>query len=385
MFFHIDLDAFFASVEQLDNPEYLGRPLIVGAQPGKRGVVATCSYEARRYGIHSAMPINEAYRRCPEAVFVPVRMKRYAELSAQVMAIFGDFTPDVLQVSIDEASLDMHGTERLWGPPLAAAERIKARVRSDTGLGISIGIATNRYIAKLASGMRKPDGLLLVEPGTEAAFMQELPLKDIWGAGEKTRERLMELGIQNVRDLSMHGEELLRSLLGKATGHFLYLASHGQDPGIYQQEPGRRSIGTETTFNHDVADRETIEASLLAISQQLCERLFLENKAANGLQLKLRYQDFTTFTVQNSRQSVFTSSDDVYRHACKIFDQKWDGRPLRLIGLSFFGFDGDAGQADLFSDEAVEKRRRVEQAVFKAASRGLGRLTKARLIDRKEE
>jgi len=223
--FHVDLDAFFASVEQRDDPSLKGKPVIVGARPGHRGVVSTCSYEARAFGIRSAMPISEAYRRCPGGVYLAPRIGRYAQVSSHVMEVFSSFTPEMQRVSIDEAFLEMTGTERLWGTPEEAARLLKAKVLGKTGLGISIGIAPNRYVAKIASGLRKPDGLVIVAPEGIDAFMLQLPLAKLWGAGEKTQARFRELGILSVAQLASFGEAQLASLFGVAGGAFLYGAA----------------------------------------------------------------------------------------------------------------------------------------------------------------
>jgi len=381
LYFHIDLDAFFASVEQVDQPELLGKPLVVGALPGNRGVVSTCSYAARRFGIHSAMPISEAWRRCPQAVFLPVRMARYDEVSRVVMRIFESFTPDVLQVSIDEASLDMVGTEALWGGAAAAAARIKAAILEQTGLTISIGIAANRYVAKLACGLRKPDGLVLVEPGQEAAFMLSLRLADLWGAGAKTQQRFAELGIRTMKDLAAYNQALMQSLFGKAGGQFLYLAARGQDPGIYGHESARKSIGTELTFEEDSEDRELLEQAILDMCQQLCLRLFQDQKGACGVQVKLRYHDFVTLTVQASQPSVYSCLDEICKAATGLFHAKWNGHAVRLIGVSLFNFSTEARQAELFGG-ATERAGALDKTVFALQQRGLGKMTRARLLKR---
>ena len=201
MFLHVDLDAFFASVEQLDNPELRGKPVIVGAMPGsKRGVVAAASYEARKYGIHSAMPIDRAYRLCPQGIYLRSNMARYREKSYEVMTIFAEFSPDVQQMSIDEAFIDLTGTQRLFGPPEETAMAVKRRVLEATGLTVSVGLASNRYVAKIASGMSKPDGFFHVPTGQEQAFMETLPLHKVWGVGEKLLERLKSHGIHTVSE-----------------------------------------------------------------------------------------------------------------------------------------------------------------------------------------
>jgi DNA polymerase-4 len=207
--FHVDLDAFYASVEQIDNPSLQGKAVIVGALPGHRGVVSSCSYEARRFGVRSAMPVSQAARRCPQGVFVPVRMKRYLEVSQAVMRILERFSPDFRQISIDEAFMDMSGTQRLYGAPLATGKTVKEKVRRQTGLTLSIGIAANRYLAKLASEHSKPDGLHFVQPGEEISFLDGLSLGNLWGVGEKTRERLLELNITSVQGLREYPKDIL--------------------------------------------------------------------------------------------------------------------------------------------------------------------------------
>ncbi|MCI0479004.1 DNA polymerase IV, partial [Candidatus Uhrbacteria bacterium] len=214
VFMHVDMDAFYASVEQHDNPAYQGKPVVVGALPGHRGVVSACSYEARTYGIHSAMPISEAYKLCPRAIYLPVRMERYQELSSRIMQILSRFTPDLQQMSVDEAFLDLSGTERLLGPPAQIARRIKEMVCEQTGLTISIGVAPSRYLAKLASERNKPDGLYIVEPGQEAEFVAALPLRKLWGIGKKTLGRLNSAGIHTVSGLRNHSRAELTELLG---------------------------------------------------------------------------------------------------------------------------------------------------------------------------
>ena len=228
-YIHADLDAFFASVEQLDNPALRGKPVIVGGLPGdRRSVVSTCSYEARRYGVHSAMPTAQAYKLCPAGVYLRGNMARYKEKSEEVMAVFRDFSPEVQQMSVDEAFLDISGMEKLFGSPPELAKKLKSAVSSRTGLTVSCGLASNKYIAKIASGMSKPDGLFIVENGDEEKFMCSLPLDKIWGAGKKTQEIFKRYGFKSCVDLHDIPEEKLQKLFGSAFGIFLYRAVHGQ-------------------------------------------------------------------------------------------------------------------------------------------------------------
>jgi DNA polymerase-4 len=379
----VDLDAFFASVEQMDHPEYAGKPVIVGALPGGRGVVSTCSYEARSFGVRSAMPISEAYRRCPEAIFLPVRMYRYAELSEQVMEIFASFTPDCRPVSIDEAFLEMTGTEKLWGPPAEAAKALKDKVRASTGLSISIGVAANPYVAKIASGLRKPDGLVMVPEGGEADFMASIPLGKLWGAGEKTQERFAELGIRTVAQLAAMSEVALASLFGRAGGSFLYNASRGRDSGIMGGPAESRSMSSERTLERDSSDRELIETLLMELSEQISYRLWKEGLRSRCLVLKFRLSDFSTFSRRCSKPSWIRGTDETYAEALRLLDSVWDGRSeIRLLGLGYGDLEEGTApvQGELF-DDGGERLRKAEKAVFEIERRGIGELTRARCLD----
>jgi len=381
--FHVDLDAFFASVELLDNPALKGKPVVVGGRPGSRGVVSTASYEARAFGVHSAMPLGEALRRCPQAVFLPVRMERYAALSREVMSIFGRFTPTVRPVSIDEAFLDMTGTERLWGPPRAAAATLKQTVRSETGLSISVGIAPTPYLAKIASGLKKPDGLVCVEPGEEEAFMLALPLSKLWGAGEKTQERFRELGIVTVAQLASLTETSLESIFGRSGGRFLYDAARGRAGGLMEAEAESHSLSTETTFDWDIQDEGTLESVLLELSQEICYRLWDEKQRSRCLFLKLRFSDFSTISRRRTRELAYSDIASTFADAKALFHSAWSGGAVRLLGLGFGELeDSDSPiQGELFGAEN-EKARLAEKAVFEIEKRGLGELKPARLMGR---
>jgi DNA polymerase IV len=387
IFFHVDIDAFFASVEQIDDPSLKGKPVIVGALPGHRGVVSTCSYEARAFGVRSAMPISEAYRRCPQGIYLRPRIERYAGLSAEVMDTFASFTPEVQRLSIDEAFLDMTGTQRLWGPPEEAARLLKERVRERTRLGISIGIAPNRYVAKIASGLRKPDGLVYVRPEDAEAFMLGLPLGKLWGAGEKTQERFAELGIGSVAQLASFGLAQLESLFGRAGGAFLYGAVRGRDIGGFGVgELGSRSMSAETTFERDCSEREQVEDVLLALSEELAYRLWAEGFGSRTLVLKLRFHDFTTISRRLTRGARYRSSGEAYKDALALLDKAWDGRAsLRLLGLCFADLEAEGAdaQGELFADPS-ERASRAESAVFEIERKGMGKVTRARLVGRKE-
>jgi len=383
MQFHVDLDAFFASVEQLDHPELTGKPVIIGAAPGHRGVVSTCSYEARAYGVHSAQPISEAVKRCPNGIFLPVRMDRYAEMSRKVMETLLMFSPEVRQISIDEAFLDMTGTEGLWGSATESARFLKEKVKERTGLTLSVGAASNRYIAKIASGFEKPNGLTIVPPGGEEEFMERLPLGKLWGAGEKTQERFRELGIRSILQLKTLGQAGLSALFGKAGGAFLYTAARGEDPGIFRTETGSRSMSTERTFGKDQTDREVLESVLLGMAEEMAERAWREGDSSKTVFLKLRYADFRTLNPRKTYPHCFKDSGAIWMAALYLFHSVWNGDSVRLIGLGLANLmtEETPAQGELFLVED-DKRARVERAVFALEKKGVGKVTKARLIDR---
>ncbi len=383
VYFHVDLDAFYASVEQIDNPEYRGKPVIVGAKPGSRGVVSTCSYEARKFGIKSAMPISTAYKLCPNGIYLPVRMKRYMEVSRTVMDVLKDYTPGFQQISIDEAFLDMTGTERLFGPPLEIAKEIKQRIKEKTGLTLSIGIAPNRYLAKLASDYSKPDGLYIVEPEKAEEFVEKLKLTDLWGIGKKTIEKLKELNITTVKRLKNTPKTTLSQLLGKAAAEYLYKAARGIDPGIHQEDKRSHSISSEMTFQKDLNDIPQIYGVLFELSSQIMYRLLKEKKRSKTVVLKIRYNDFTTFTIQKSLKHWFVSSDEVYQTAKELFNLKWErGKPIRLLGLGFNKVEllKRENQGELFENN-FNKIHRVEETIIKLKSKDSNiKITRASLL-----
>ncbi len=386
VFFHADLDAFFAAVEQLDHPEYRGKPVIVGGERGKRGVVSTCSYEARAFGVHSAMPMNRAEALCPDGIYVRGRMHRYHEKSREVMAVFSRWSPSVQQISVDEAFIDMTGTERLFGPPELAAAKLKASVKEETGLTVSIGVAPNRYVAKIASGLNKPDGLTLVPSGGEQEFMRALRLKDVWGAGEKTRQRLEEAGLGTVPLLLECSEPLLQGILGKAGGSFLFNALRGCDPGIFTGSSASRSISSEHTFPFDIKDAETVETAILELASDVSYRMMDSGLSSKTVHIKIRYDDFTTVSIQETFDTTIKDMDDLFRRSCLLFRRKYtNGVPVRLIGVGVFNLTDkpEADQLDLFAAPDSGKKRKVQEAVHALEKkRGKGLVTRARLLDR---
>ena len=382
VFFHIDLDAFFASVEILDNPEYRGKPLIIGT-PGPRHVASTCSYEARKYGVHSAMPMTEALRLCPNAICIPGRMHRYSEMSRRVMGIISSFAPGFLQVSVDEAFLDLTGMERIYPLPGKAARKLKDEIRKETGLTASIGVASSRFVAKLASDYRKPDGLTIVPRGKEEEFVSAVGLRKLWGIGDSMYQSLIRKGITSVEILRKYNENDLKHFFGESNGHYLYLVARGIDPGIYQGEAKSRSISAERTFYPDVFGYDALDSYLLEMSQEVMFRALDEKKVPRSVSIKLRYGDFTTLSIQTTPVKPIYSSTDVYNISRELLRSKYNGSGVRLIGVALQSiYDGsDVEQQDFFS-EKEEKERTLEKTIIELKKKG-SKLVKARNL--KEE
>ncbi|MCL2092813.1 MAG: DNA polymerase IV [Treponema sp.] len=370
-YFHADLDAFYASVEQLDHPQYRGKPLIVGGLPSdKRGVVSAASYEARAFGVHSAMPILEAHKLCPQGIFVRGRMGRYQEKSEEIMAIFEGFCPRMEQLSVDEAFLDISGTEKVLGPWEEAARNLKSRVREETGLTVSIGGAGNKYVAKIASGMSKPDGLCLIPPGGEEAFMRSLPVGKIWGAGKKTQEIFAKYGLKTCEDIYGLSQGALSSMFGKALGLFLYRAVRGEGAESFDREGGSHSMSAERTFGDDLYDRFAMETALLEICQTLMFRLLSSGEKSATISLKIRYGDFSTDIFRETFAEPLRTLNGFYSRVLDLFNRRFDperGERLgvRLIGAGLMNLAAEdpLRQGELF-EEKSEKERRLEESIL---------------------
>lgn len=366
-YLHVDLDAFFASVEQLDNPQLKGKPVIVGGKPDdRRSVVSTASYEARKFGVHSAMPVAKAYELCPQGIFVHGRMKRYSELSYQIMNIFRDFSPDVQQLSIDEAFIDLTGTEGLFGPPEQTALKIKERVKKETGLTVSAGLAPTKYLAKIASDMNKPDGFYKIEAGTEQEFMLALPLKKVWGIGDKTLESLKTKGLRTTRDIYEKSLESLTFMFGQNTGVFLYNVVRGIEIINFDRKTKSHSISNETTFPYDLTNIYTAETAILELCHSVIFRLLKENGFSRTVQVKIRYEDFTTVSIQQTFSQQLLTLDSLYNAAKELFERKYErGRGIRLIGIALENIENTSRpyQPSLF-DDGSEKKQKVEKAIL---------------------
>lgn len=368
---HVDMDAFFAAIEQRDNPEYRGKPVVVGADPrgGEgRGVVSTCSYEARPYGIHSAQPISEAYRRCPDATFLPVRMGTYEHESEEIRAILRDFTPDIEPISIDEAFLDVTGCLRLFGGKRALARKIQKRIEDERDLTASIGVAPNKLIAKIASDMDKPEGLVVVEPDEVESFLHPLPVGRLWGVGEKTEDVLARLGVKTVGDLAGFDRRELARRFGKHGEHMWALA-HGWDDRPVKPREEAKSVGREHTFEEDTRDAELIASTLMGLCEDVARRLRKAGQRGVTVTTKIRFEDFTTLTRATTLARPVDDAVDIHGAACANLERtKLKGRKVRLIGVSVSGLKrAELRQKPLFgADRTEDEEHARKRALGKA-------------------
>jgi len=334
---HLDLDAFYASVEMLDNPEIAGKPVIVGGG-GKRGVVTAASYEARKFGVHSAQPVATARRLCPDGVFLPVRMGRYKEMSDRVFEIFRRFSPLVEALSIDEAFLDVTGTDRLFGGALEVARKIKEAVASETGLTVSAGVAASKFVAKIASDMNKPDGLTVVPRGKEKEFLGPLPVGKLWGVGKVTETALHRMGVKTIGDLASVPAENLKKRFGKHGLH-LHRLANGIDDREVEPEHEVKSIGHEDTYDEDIRDREAIGKELLSLAHRVSSRLRRKGFRGRTVTLKVKYRDFTQITRAATLPSPTDDGATIYRTVLPLLKKTEAGRrPVRLLGISVSHF-----------------------------------------------
>jgi DNA polymerase-4 len=327
--------------------------------------VSAASYEARKYGIHSAMPIVQAVKLCPQGIYLRGNMKRYLEKSAEIMSIFEDFSFDVQQLSIDEAFLNISGMEGLFGTPRTHAEKLKEKVKLETGLTLSAGIAPNKYIAKIASGISKPNGLYEILPGGEEAFMRPLGVEKIWGAGKKTQEIFKKHGIKSCEEIYRLSPAVLESIFGRSFGRFLFQAVRGQEAQSFDPSRGTHSMSAERTFPYDLYDVFEIETVILDICQTLIWRLLNESWKTRTVSIKIRYEDFTTEISRKTFPSPINSINELYERIMNLFRQKYQkGRGVRLIGAGLMNLEAcDTHQAELF-DSKSEKEHRLEKSIL---------------------
>ncbi|MEN6335506.1 MAG: DNA polymerase IV [Phycisphaerales bacterium] len=368
---HVDMDAFYASVEQLDHPELRGKPVIVGGDPKSRGVVSAASYEIRRFGVHSAMPTAQALRLCPQAILTPVRMERYAEISHTIRAIFDNYTPLVEPLSLDEAFLDVTDSENLFGLAPAIGQAIKARIREETHLTASVGVAPNKFLAKLASDLRKPDGFVVITEENREATLDPLPVGRIWGVGKVTEKALHAWGIETIGQLRRRTVAELKAIVGNAAEELLDLA-HGRDDRNVEPDRQCKSISSEQTFATDVADRDILLSVLMEQVEEVAERLRRGRLKARTITLKLRYGDFRTVTRSETPGESTNVTNLLWQTAERVFRQ-WHSRsggPLRLLGFGVSGLEDErAGQQLLFPDHQQEKLKKLDQIVDKIRDR----------------
>jgi DNA polymerase-4 len=382
---HIDMDAFFASVEQHDNPAYFGKPVIVGAAPRGRGVVSACSYEARKFGVHSAQPIGEAYRLCPQGIFLPVRGERYAEISRNIMQLLSEYTPLIEPLSLDEAFLDLTASERIFGPVVTIGQRIVSDIQSKIGLSASVGIAPNKFLAKLASDLQKPHGFVVITPENVADLLEDLMVDKLWGVGPKTAELLHRMGIKTIGMLRRTDLRFLTDKLGE-TGLQLYKLAQGYDERPVSPSEAAKSVGHEITFQVDTGDRSFLAGVLLWLCDQVARRLRQYGYKGRVITVKIRDCNFKTLTKQTTLEEATDFEEIIYKEAHQLALQaQWGNKKVRLIGVSVSGFGTTtAPQMRLFGEEIQTAQKdlgKLHQTVDQLRNRfGEGIITKGTIL-----
>jgi DNA polymerase-4 len=363
--FHIDLDAFFVSVEQVLNPELKGKPVIVGGDPERRGVVASASYEARPFGIHAGMPLSKARRLCPQAIFIRANFLSYRDASNKFMDILADFSPDIEPLGLDEAYLDATGCIEPYGSPQKLAGAIKERINKELNITASVGIGTCKVVAKIASALCKPDGLLEIAPGEEQAFLNPLPIAKLPGVGEKTEQSLKEMGITTIGELASLPLDTMKRRLG-ATGAVLYSYARGIDDREVEAPGEAQSISQQLTLARDTLDRNFLEANLHNLCQEACQELRSQNKRAKCVAIRLRYADFKTITRQVTLQEASDVTQVIFATAQQLLNKTLaqQEKPIRLIGIRVSSLVGEEKQLPMF-DSGVAKLGHLDQAVDK--------------------
>lgn len=365
MILHVDMDAFFAAVEQRDHPHLRGKPVLVGGTPDQRGVVAAASYEARPFGVRSAMPMAAALRLCPHAVVQPGRYSVYQEVARQIRAILHRYTPLVEPLALDEAFLDVEGCERSVGDPASIAKSIKKTILDECGLVASVGAAPVKFVAKLASDHGKPDGLVVVEPDQVLDFLAPLPVRRLWGVGEATAKQLARLGVDTIGRLRSTKPEQLTALLG-SHGRHLWELANGIDPRRVEARSDPKSVSHETTFATDVCDPAVLEAALHSLTDQVCSRLREQGLAACGATIKIRFADFRTVSRSTHWQDPCDGSQTIWNRVKILWgkEQAWTRSPIRLLGVAATGLTGVENQQPLlFGEQEREKESRVDDAM----------------------
>ena len=382
MILHVDMDAFYASVEERDRPEIRGQAVIVGGSPDARGVVSAANYEARRFGVHSAMPTRTAYKLCPHAVFVRPRMDRYASVSRQIREIFHRFTPLVEPLSLDEAFLDVAGSVELFGEPAEIGQRIKLAIREELNLVASVGGAPNKFVAKIASDLDKPDGFVIVPAQDIQDFLDPLPISRLWGVGKASAKVFARFGIERIEQLRQLSVDVLREQFGKQGDHFWRLA-HGLDRRRVVPDQEAKSISHETTFSVDVEDLEVLRSWLMQQTEQVARRLRRHGLKGRTVQLKLRYADFSTITRSVTLPQPTDLTNDIWANAAEMLANRLPKRHLsvRLLGVGVTAIESSSeAQPLLFQDEERERLARLDTVTDEirdkfggaAVNRGIG-------------
>ncbi len=383
---HVDMDAFFASVEERDNPALKGKAVVVGT--GIRGVVSAANYEARKFGIHSAMAVGRAKRLAPHAIFVPPNMSRYSEVSSHIMEIFRSVTPLVEPLSLDEAFLDVTGAKRLLGDGREIAKQIRAKVEASEGITCSVGIATTKFIAKLASGRCKPNGMLEIASDRVLEFLHPLPVNAIWGVGPKTNEELLKLGLQTVADIANTPRQTLIRALGEAAGASLYELSWGRDYRDVEPEEVDKSISAAETFDTDTEDQEIVLRELLRLTEKATYRMREKDFSARTISIKVRFADFKTITRSKTVPLAISATHEVFEVVKTLFlALKLDRARIRLVGVSLDGLeDGIDATEQLVLGERENGWRQATAAIDKASARfGQGSVRPARLFEESDD
>lgn len=371
---HVDMDAFYASVEVREQPGLAGRPVIVGGSPRGRGVVSAANYEARRFGIHSAMPTARAMRLCPHAVCLPGRMSLYASVSHQIREIFNRYSPLVEPLSLDEAFLDVTDSQRLFGSAAEIANAIKQAISNELSLVASVGIAPNKFIAKIASDLDKPDGFVEVMPGEVQAFLDPLPVSRIWGVGKATGKELDRLGITTIAQLRQQSEAVLQDRFGKFGNHLWRLAN-GMDDRPVVSDSEAKSISNETTFDSDISNRDTLRAWLIELTEQVCWRLRQQHLFGRTVQIKLRFADFSTITRSHTLPEATQQTKQVWQAVMALFDKAMqsESRRLRLVGVGVSGLSDTAQrpqvQTDMFEQPEDTRQTQLDEVADAIKSR----------------
>lgn len=388
LIFHVDMNSFFASCEEAADPEIKGKPIIVCGDPAARsGIVLAASYAAKRMGVYTTQLIGDARKVCPHGVFLPARHGYYCEVSRKVMAILDRYTPLKEQASVDEAYLDMTGSGRLFGDPVHAAMLIQTEIKETLDIGCSIGISTNKLLAKMGSDMKKPMGITELYPDMIEEKMWPLPVKELFGVGKKTAEKLRGIGINTIGDITGLSEEYLIRMFGPASAKYLYESSRGigADVLVPAEETEAKSMGNETTFSHDLTDREEISKALLMLSESVGRRLRKHGKKALCLTVKIKYSDFTLAQRSRTLQVPFDTTDTVYDLSKGIFFESWSGKPVRLLGVSASELN-EGDQMMLVTDGRTEKAENLDKSIDEVRKKfGWDSIGRASLLDSEKE